>query len=140
MNNTTPEPSITAVPLRLAHPKNQNGDMVLCVTACADPQGSSSMPCLNRRLPLLQSPSGHSLTLQYERKHEECIIRKIITMGSSKGSPPKTVAFLLCLCVQYSSTCLQLSDLRRLLLLIAAGVQSAVWVSSYNNNEIFMFV
>uniref|UniRef100_A0A3Q3W3Z8 Uncharacterized protein n=1 Tax=Mola mola TaxID=94237 RepID=A0A3Q3W3Z8_MOLML len=118
--------------LMLAHhtcafPKNQTGEMILCITACADPQGSSSMPCLNRRLPLLQSPTGHSLTLQYERNNEECIIRKIITMGSSKGSPPKTVAFLLCLCLQYSSTCLQISDLRRLLLLIASGVQSAVW-------------
>uniref|UniRef100_A0A3Q1G4V5 Ras-associating and dilute domain-containing protein-like n=1 Tax=Acanthochromis polyacanthus TaxID=80966 RepID=A0A3Q1G4V5_9TELE len=44
------------------------------------------------------------------------------------NSPPLTVSFLLCMCVQYSSACLQTADLRRLLLLIASGVQSAMWV------------
>lgn len=51
-------------------------------------------------------------------------------MGSSKGSPPMTAAFLLCLCVQHSIESPHTSELRGLLLRIVSGVQNAVWVSS----------
>lgn len=127
-----------ALPWLLAHTTSafktsDNGEMILCntcITTCTDLQGSSRKLCQNRGLPLLKSPVGHSLSLRYESEDEDHIIKKIIAMGSSKDRPPTAVAFLLCLCVQYSSACLHTSDLRRLLLLIASGVQSAVWVSS----------
>uniref|UniRef100_A0A3Q4HAI5 Ras-associating and dilute domain-containing protein-like n=1 Tax=Neolamprologus brichardi TaxID=32507 RepID=A0A3Q4HAI5_NEOBR len=76
--------------------------------------------------PFLKSPEGHSLTLSYAAEDEDIIVKEIVAMGSS-SRPPLTVAFLLCMCVQYSSVCLQTSDLRRLLLRIASGVQSAMW-------------
>uniref|UniRef100_G3NRA5 Si:ch211-176g6.2 n=1 Tax=Gasterosteus aculeatus TaxID=69293 RepID=G3NRA5_GASAC len=76
-----------------------------------------------------ESPECHIPTLVYESKDEERIVKEIVAMGrtSEKDGPPLTVAFLLCRCMQYSSTCLHSSDLRRLLLLIANRVQSAVW-------------
>lgn len=138
VNDAAPEPGVTAVPWMLAHntsalTTSHSGEMILCntcITTCTDLQGSSSKQSQNRGLPLLKSPASHSPTLKYEREDEDHIVKKIIAMGSRKDRPPMAVAFLLCLCVQYSSTCLHTSDLRRLLLLIASGVQSAVWVSS----------
>ncbi|XP_028991053.1 ras-associating and dilute domain-containing protein-like [Betta splendens] len=78
---------------------------------------------------LLRSPQGRSLTLSYEAGDEERIVEEVVAMGSGSGEerPPLTPAFLLCACLQHSSTSLHTSDLRRLLLLTARGVQSAVW-------------
>lgn len=132
------EPDVTSVS-RMLSPSNsafrtsQPAEIILCstcTTACTDLQGLSGKRSQNRGLLLLKSPVDRGVTLKYERKDEDCIVKKIIVMGSSNGSPPMTVAFLLCLCVQYSSICLHTSDLRRLLLLLACEVQSAVWVSS----------
>ncbi|KAM9336593.1 ras-associating and dilute domain-containing protein [Symphorus nematophorus] len=137
MNNAAPEPRMTAVPWMLGHTTsatttNHTGEMILCntcVTTCTDFQDSSSKLSQNRGLPFLKSPEGHNLILKYESEDEDRIIKEVIATGSSsvKDKPPLTVAFLLCLCVQYSSTCLHTSDLRRLLLLIASGVQSSMW-------------
>ncbi|XP_044034960.1 ras-associating and dilute domain-containing protein isoform X2 [Siniperca chuatsi] len=136
VNNAAPEPSMTAVPWMLGHTTSatttsHTREMILCntcITTCTDLQSSSSEQSLNRGLPFLNPPEGHSLTLKYESEDEDRIVKEIVAMGGSiKDRPPLTVAFLLCLCVQYSSTCLHTSDLRRLLLLIASGVQSAMW-------------
>uniref|UniRef100_A0A8C2YWS6 Si:ch211-176g6.2 n=1 Tax=Cyclopterus lumpus TaxID=8103 RepID=A0A8C2YWS6_CYCLU len=73
---------------------------------------------------------GHTTTTSHTRKtDQERVVKEIVALGrtSVKDGPPLTFAFLLCLCVQYSSTCLHTSDLRRLLLLIASAVQSAMW-------------
>lgn len=139
LNNVTPDPSLSAVPWLLGHttsatPTTQTREMILCntcISTCTDLQSPSSKQSLNRGPPFLKSPQGHSLTLNYETEHEHHIVQKIIAMESSrvKDRPPLTAAFLLCMCVQYSSTCLHTSDLRRLLLLIASRVQSAMWVS-----------
>lgn len=143
MNNVAPEPSMTAVPWMLGHPtsattSSHTGEMILCnscITTCTDHQGSSSKLCPNTGFPFLKSPKGQCLTLKYESEDEDRIVKEIVAMGrgSSKERPPLTVAFLLCLCIQYSSTCLHTSDLRRLLLLIASGIQSAMWVSCGRN-------
>lgn len=138
VNDAACEPSATAVPWILTHTTSgltasHTGDTILCntcVTTCTDLKGSNNKLSQKRSLPLLKSPVSRSVTLTYERDTEEHIIKKIIATGSSKDRPPMTAAFLMCLCVQYSSACLHTSDLRRLLLLIASGVQRAVWVSS----------
>uniref|UniRef100_A0A1A8LER6 Rap GTPase interactor n=1 Tax=Nothobranchius pienaari TaxID=704102 RepID=A0A1A8LER6_9TELE len=88
---------------------------------------------LNRGPPSLKCPAGHSLTLEYQAGDEDCIIREIVAMGGGSSipdRPPLTVSFLLSVCVQFSSTHLRMSALRRMLLLIASGVQSAVWKCS----------
>lgn len=139
VNTAAPEPSTTAIPWILGHTSSDSttshtGEMILCntcITACTDLQGSDCKLSQHTGLPFLISPNSHSLTLKYESEDEDCIVKKIIATrdSSAKDKPPLTVAFLLCLCVQYSSTCCHTSDLRRLLLLIAGGVQSAIWVS-----------
>lgn len=106
----------------------QVGEINICST-CTDLQASRKL-CQKQDLPLLKSPAGHNWSLQYESNNEDCIIKKIFAMGSSKGSPPMTAAFLLCLCVQHSIESPHTSELRGLLLRIASGVQNAVWVSS----------
>lgn len=133
MNNAAPEPSVAAVHWMLGHATSatttsQTGETILC-NSCSTTCTSKRSP--NGGLPFLKSPDGHSLTLKYESGDEERLVKEIVATGSGgvKDGPPLTVAFLLCLCVQYSSTCLHTSDLRRLLLLIASGVQTAVWVS-----------
>lgn len=143
MNNSAAEPGVAALPWWLAHTTafktNHDGEMIFCntcITNCTDLQGSDSKLSQNRGLPLLKSSTGHSLSLRYQSEDEDHIVKKIIAMGSSEDRPPTAAAFLLCLCVQYSSACLHASDLRRLLLLIASGVQSAVWVSSGKKNDI----
>lgn len=139
VNNPLPEPSMTAVPWILgsttsANTMSHSGEMILCntcIATCTDFQGSSSKLSQNGSLPFLKSPAGHGLTLRYESEDQDRIVKEIVAMGSSsiKDRPPLTAAFLLCLCVEYSSTCRQTSELRRLLLLIANGVQSVIWVS-----------
>ncbi|XP_054455276.1 ras-associating and dilute domain-containing protein [Anoplopoma fimbria] len=131
-DNAAPEPSMTAVPWILGHTSSpittsHTREIILCdtcITTSADLQSPQ-----DRRLPFLKSSEQHNPTLEYEGGDEERIIKEIVAMGrtSVRDGPPLTVAFLLCLCMQYSSTSLHTSDLRRLLLLIASGVQSAVW-------------
>ena len=74
--------------------------------------------------------------MSYAVESEERIIKDIVAMGRSAAPsceaidrPALTVAFLLCVCVQHSAAHHHTSDLRRLLLLIASEVQSAMWVS-----------
>ncbi|KAM8729884.1 ras-associating and dilute domain-containing protein-like [Acanthopagrus schlegelii] len=136
-NDAVPEPNMTAVPWMLgrhtsATATSHAGEMILCstcITNGSDPQGSSSKPSQNRVSPFLKSADGRSLTLRYRSEDEGRVVREIVATGSSrvKDRPPLTAAFLLCLCLQYSSICLHTSDMRRLLLLIASGVQSAMW-------------
>lgn len=139
VNSAAPEPSVTAVPWMLGHTTSatttsHTREMIICntcITTCTELQSSSSEQSLSRGLPFLNSPEGRSLTLKYASEDEDRIVKEIVAMGGSsvKDRPPLTVAFLLCLCVQYSASCLHTSDLRRLLLRIASGVQSAMWVS-----------
>lgn len=129
--NTGPEPGLNAVPWMLAHSaaaftKCQAGETNLC-SSCTDLQVSDGK--LWQKRGLLKSPAGPNQSLQYESNHEDCVLKKIFALGNSKGSPPMTSAFLLCLCVQHSLASHHLSGLRRLLLCIASGVQNAVWVS-----------
>uniref|UniRef100_A0A3Q2ZBL9 Si:ch211-176g6.2 n=1 Tax=Kryptolebias marmoratus TaxID=37003 RepID=A0A3Q2ZBL9_KRYMA len=87
-----------------------------CISSCTDHQSSAC----------------DRLTLGYQAEDEDRLVREIVAAGgggSVPDRPPLTVSFLLSLCVQYSASCLRTSDLRRLLLLIASGVQSAMWVS-----------
>uniref|UniRef100_A0A3B4YKZ9 Ras-associating and dilute domain-containing protein-like n=1 Tax=Seriola lalandi dorsalis TaxID=1841481 RepID=A0A3B4YKZ9_SERLL len=125
----------SAVPWMLGHSTSTTRtspttDKILCnscISPCTDPQ--SSKEPLSRGPPFLQSPEGHSLTLNYDPEDEDRIVREIVAMGSTrvKDRPVLTAAFLLCMCVQYSSTCLHTSDLRRLLLLTASGIQRVMW-------------
>lgn len=129
---------MTAVPWLLAHTtsahtKSHPGEMMLCstcITTCADLQGSRNSLSDKTVPPLLKSPASRSQTLKYEPTDEDRVIKRIVATGGSSDKPPMAVAFLLGLCLQYSSTCLHMSDVRRLLLLVASEVQSAVWVSS----------
>lgn len=139
MDCAAPEPSLSVVPWMLGHSTSATTtshatEMILCntcISTCADLQSLSSKQPLSRGPPFLKSPEGHSLTLNYETEDEDRIVKEIVAMGIArvKDRPPLTAAFLLCMCIQYSSACLHTSDLRRLLLLIASGVQSAMWVS-----------
>lgn len=127
---------MTVVPWLLAHSssahtKSHPGETMLCstcITTCTDLQGNLSE---NTVPPLLKWPASRSQTLKYEPTDEDRVIERIVATGSGGDKPPMAVAFLLGLCLQYSSTCLHMSDVRRLLLLVASGVQSAVWVSSW---------
>ncbi|XP_077959333.1 ras-associating and dilute domain-containing protein isoform X10 [Gasterosteus aculeatus] len=131
-DNAAPQSGMTAVPWLLGQTSSATTTSHIkrtvlcntCITGSRDPQKTR-----NRRLSFLKSPECHIPTLVYESKDEERIVKEIVAMGrtSEKDGPPLTVAFLLCRCMQYSSTCLHSSDLRRLLLLIANRVQSAVW-------------
>ncbi|XP_034426887.1 ras-associating and dilute domain-containing protein isoform X1 [Hippoglossus hippoglossus] len=134
VNGAAQEPSLSAVPWMLTHntSTNHTTEMNLCnicTATCTDPHSISSKQARSRGPPFLKSPEGHSLTLNYETEDEDCIVMEIVAMGGAgvEDRPPLTTAFLLCMCIQYSTTCLHNSDLRRLLLLIASGVQSAMW-------------
>ncbi|KAM6963837.1 ras-associating and dilute domain-containing protein-like [Tautogolabrus adspersus] len=134
VSKTASGPSMAAVPWMLDHTTSattKSNSVILCNTCISnftDLQSSSSKQSLNKGPPFLKSPKGHSLTLKYETEDEYRIVKEIVSIGSSiKDRPPLTASFLLCLCVQYSSASLHTSDLRRLLLLIASGVQSALW-------------
>lgn len=106
-----------------------------CIAADVDAQARRDRAPL-----LLKSAEGHSLTLSYEAEQERRLVEEIAAMGSggAERRPPLTVAFLLCVCLQHSSTCLHTSDLRRLLLLIASEVQSAVWVSEMLKQKVHL--
>ncbi|XP_034564590.1 ras-associating and dilute domain-containing protein-like [Notolabrus celidotus] len=133
--NNVPGPTMAVSPWILDHTTSaptKSKTLILCdtcTTTCTDLQSSSSKQSLIRGQPFLKSPKGLSLTVKYETEDEYRIVKEIVAMGRSgiKDRPPLTVSFLLCLCVQYSSASLHTADLRRLLLLIASGVQSAMW-------------
>ncbi|KAK5851315.1 hypothetical protein PBY51_002118 [Eleginops maclovinus] len=132
--NAAPESCMAAVPWMLnpVTTTSHTEEIILCdtcITTCSEINSPSYKQSINRGLLFSKSPECHILTLQYESGDEDHIIREIFAMGrtSSNDRPPLTVAFLLCLCVQHSASCLQTSDLRRLLLLIANGVQTAMW-------------
>ncbi|CAB1422652.1 unnamed protein product [Pleuronectes platessa] len=134
VNGAAPEPSLSAVPWMLTHNTSTNHitEMNLCnicTSTCTNPHSTSSKLALSSGPPFLKSPEGRSLTLTYETEDEDCIVMEIVAMGGAgvEDRPPLTAAFLLCMCIQHSTTCLHNSDLRRLLLLIASEVQSAVW-------------
>ncbi|XP_074518620.1 ras-associating and dilute domain-containing protein-like [Halichoeres trimaculatus] len=135
VNSSVSGSNMSAVSWMLDHttsPTSKSDSMILCntcSTTCNDLQSSSSKQSLNRGQPFLKSPKGFSLTVKYDIEDEYRIVKEIVAMGRSsfKDRPPLTVSFLLCLCVQYSSASLHTADLRRLLLLIASGVQSAMW-------------
>lgn len=130
----------TAVPWLLAHSafaqnKTRLGETMMlcttCITTCSDLQGSSGKQSQNTGLPLLTLPSSDSQALKYDPADEDEVIKRILATGGGEGRAPMAVAFLLGLCLQHSSTCLHMSDVRRLLLHVASGVQNAVWVSSW---------
>ncbi|XP_071329288.1 ras-associating and dilute domain-containing protein [Trachinotus anak] len=136
MSSAASEPSLSPVPWMLGHSSaatttSHTADKILCSTCispCTDLQGLSSKEPLSRGPPFLKSPEGHSLTLNYDTEDEDHIVREIIAMGSTVSDRPVlTAAFLLCMCIQYSSTGLPSSDLRRLLLLVASGIQRVMW-------------
>ncbi|KAM4623638.1 ras-associating and dilute domain-containing protein-like [Polymixia lowei] len=137
LDSTTPEPNLSAVPwlerLVSSPPATSNTREPMlcttCISTCTEPQNPNSKQSLKRGTPFLKDPDGRSLTLNYEVELEDRIVKEIVAMesGSAKDRPALTVAFLLCVCIQYSATQLCTSDLRRLLLLIASGVQSAMW-------------
>uniref|UniRef100_A0A665WX17 Si:ch211-176g6.2 n=1 Tax=Echeneis naucrates TaxID=173247 RepID=A0A665WX17_ECHNA len=100
-----------------------------CTSAFTDLLSLSSKEALSAGPPFLKSPDGHSLTLNYDTEDEDRIVREIISTGSGgvTDRPVLTAALLLSMCIQHSSTCLHTSDLRRLLLLIASGIQGVMW-------------
>lgn len=122
------EPSLSAASWTLGHTTSATTSQKILCSTCIAYQSPNCKQPLSGGPPFLKSPEGHSLTLSYAAEDEDIIVKEIVAMGS-RSRPPLTVAFLLCMCVQYSSVCLQTSDLRRLLLRIASGVQSAMWVS-----------
>lgn len=136
-SSDAPNTGVTAVPWLLTHSsyartKNGVGESALCTTCistCSDLQGSSARLLQNTGLPLCESPPSDGQTLKYEPADGDELIKKILAKGGSSDRAPMAVAFLLGLCLQYSSTSLHMSDVRRLLLRVASGVQNAVWVS-----------
>lgn len=137
-DNAAPEPGVAAVPWTMSHATttSHTKKTVFCDTCISTSAGPQSP--LNRRRSFLKSPESHSPTLEYESEDQERIVEEIVALGRTgvRDGPPLTFAFLLCLCVQYSSTCLHTSDLRRLLLLIASAVQSAMWVSGGEKDDV----
>lgn len=141
LNDATPEPNLSVV--LLGHSTSTTAgtrtrESVLCntcISSCTDPHSPSSKCYPKPDSPSLGDPAGLDITLHYEVELEVPILKEIVAMGCSKDRPALTVAFLLCLCVQYSAAQLHTSDLRRLLLLIASQVQSAMWVSGGNVQE-----
>ncbi|XP_041670932.1 ras-associating and dilute domain-containing protein-like isoform X1 [Cheilinus undulatus] len=134
VNSAASGPAMTAVPWMLDQTPatTKNNSVILCHTCVSNfskLESSKGKQTLHRGPPFIKSSKGHGLTLNYETKDEYCIVKEIVAMGNSSinDRPPLTASFLLCLCVQYSSANLHTTDLRRLLLLIASGVQSAIW-------------
>ncbi|XP_029383725.1 ras-associating and dilute domain-containing protein [Echeneis naucrates] len=131
------KPSLSPVPWMLGHSSSaakasHNTNTILCNTctsAFTDLLSLSSKEALSAGPPFLKSPDGHSLTLNYDTEDEDRIVREIISTGSGgvTDRPVLTAALLLSMCIQHSSTCLHTSDLRRLLLLIASGIQGVMW-------------
>ncbi|XP_076024045.1 ras-associating and dilute domain-containing protein-like [Genypterus blacodes] len=124
-------------PLALTHQQEVTGlevtaaSWLLSRAICgptANHSTSLQSPRSSRGPPSLRSPEGHSLSLSYRAEDQGHIIKEIVAKGMGpEDGPPLGVAFLLCVCVQHAAVSLRRSDLRRLLLLMATEVQSAVW-------------
>lgn len=139
-SSNSPEPTFSPSPLILClSPPTSLSNHSAATTHCInctpnfmDVHGWSCKPPPRKGPPFLTSPRGHILTLSYKVEDEDHIVRQIFAMevsGNDTEGPPLTVSFLLSLCLQYASAYLHTSDLRRLLLLSASEVQSAMWVS-----------
>ncbi|XP_077359166.1 ras-associating and dilute domain-containing protein [Festucalex cinctus] len=132
VNITAPEPNLS--PPRWSfpdaasvHTTSQASDVILCNT-CGDLPSPPTKKRQRRSPPFLKSPEGHCLSLNYQTGDELCVVKQIVAIGGGvKEGSSLSVAFLLCLCVQYSASRFRTSDLRRLLLLIASQIQSTVW-------------
>nr|XP_057918481.1 ras-associating and dilute domain-containing protein isoform X2 [Doryrhamphus excisus] len=109
-------------------------DGILCNTCIGLLRDPDTANCLKTAPQFLKSHEGLCLTLNYRVEDEFCIVKKIVAMGGrgAEDVPPLTVAFLLSMCIQYSASRLPTSDLRRLLLLIASEIESAVWEQTNN--------
>ncbi|MEQ2199370.1 hypothetical protein XENOCAPTIV_021084, partial [Xenoophorus captivus] len=136
VSGASPEPILSVAPwiLCLSPPAAttiHSTAMIHCIPNCTDLWGLTRKQSQNKDPPFLTSPRGHILTLNYNAEDEDRIVKEIfaIEVGSSVDGAPLTVSFLLSLCLQYASAHLHNSDLRRLLLLSASHVQSAMWVS-----------
>ncbi|XP_077407379.1 ras-associating and dilute domain-containing protein isoform X2 [Vanacampus margaritifer] len=131
--NSTAEPNVSTLSWLFpyapsVHNTSQTRDVILCKT-CRDLPSPATKKRQKISPPFLKSPQGHCLSLNYQTDDEHCIIKQIVAIGGSgiKDGSSSSIAFLLCLCIQYSASYFRTSDLRRLLLLIASEVQSAVW-------------
>ena len=75
----------------------------------------------------LRDAEGRGLTLTHGPGEEGAVVMETVAMGTD--GPPLTTAFLMSVCVQSAAARGDATDLRRLLLLVAANAQNAVWVS-----------
>uniref|UniRef100_A0A1A7X1P1 Rap GTPase interactor n=3 Tax=Iconisemion striatum TaxID=60296 RepID=A0A1A7X1P1_9TELE len=129
LNSSGSDLSVSVAPWLLS----LNTTEAIVCNSCIDVQSLEHKQPLDRGPPFLKCPAGHSLTLEYQAGDEDRIIREIVAMGGGSSitdRPPLTISFLLSVCVQFSSALLRKSDLRRILLLVASGVQSVVWKCS----------
>lgn len=127
-----PEVRLPAVPWLLAHAPFSPTEPFLCSTCLSMcPERSLTSPLSERAAPCFQSPDGHDLTITFPTDALEVVLKEIVVLGLNSTDrtdrPPLTVAFLLSTCVQFCASRLQASELRRLLLLTASHLQSAVW-------------
>ncbi|CAL8307187.1 unnamed protein product [Boreogadus saida] len=76
----------------------------------------------------LRDAEGRGLTLTHGPGEEEAVVMETVAMGTD--GPPLTTAFLVSVCVQSAAARGDATDLRRLLLLVAANAQNAVWECS----------
>ncbi|KAG7236449.1 hypothetical protein INR49_000927 [Caranx melampygus] len=147
VDSAVPEPSLSAVPWMLHHnisttKTSHSTDKILCSTCispCTDLQSQSSQEPLGRSFSLLQSPEGHSLTLNYDPEDEDVIVREIIAMGSSrvKDRPVLTAAFLLCILSSEESDSEDLQPLG--MYEVISGLRPlVVWMS--NSLELLQFI
>ena len=142
VNSATPDRSLATAPWLSSCASTPPPAELLCSTCSSSapspgPQGPQhpqtprhAQTTPRRAPPYLKDPWGQYLTLHYSTQHEERVVAEIVAMaGAGEERPSLSVAFLLCLCLQYSAARLHTSDLRRLLLLTASQVQNAMWVS-----------
>ncbi|XP_046888504.1 ras-associating and dilute domain-containing protein-like [Hypomesus transpacificus] len=140
VNSATPDRSLATAPWLSSCASTPPPAELLCSTCSSSapspgPQGPQhpqtprhAQTTPRRAPPYLKDPWGQYLTLHYSTQHEERVVAEIVAMaGAGEERPSLSVAFLLCLCLQYSAARLHTSDLRRLLLLTASQVQNAMW-------------
>jgi len=137
VNDASSDASMSGIPCLLADAMSRvtTGDarqQTLC-NACVSSRANPDRPSIKLSLTgcpqSLRDAEGHSLSLAYDddAETEEAVVKEIVAMGSE--GPTLTVAFLMAVCVQSSAAQRNAAELRRLLLLIAANAQSAIWVS-----------
>ncbi|KAM9715507.1 ras-associating and dilute domain-containing protein isoform 2-T2 [Menidia menidia] len=108
-------------------------DALLC-DSCVSNRRSSGWEGQRRGAPpALTSPEGRPLTLDFAAEDGGRVVREAVAMGGGGGGGPAlTAAVLLCACVQHAAAHHHTPELRRLLLQVAGGVQSAVWEHTKN--------